>query len=141
MVKTIDKIVVSILVVLLIGMGSVFITAIADEGSKNSDFINKQLVVKDVTMAEKEFAMESNLEEQEDDEESEVAITGSALEKAAAAALAFIGEGSVTDSEIGDEEGYYEIEITLDNGNEVDVHFNENFNVISTEYENEEDDD
>ena len=141
MVKTIDKIVVSILVVLLIGMGSVFITAIADEGSKNSDFINKQLVVKDVTMAEKEFAMESNLEEQEDDEESEVAITGSALEKAAAAALAFIGEGSVTDSEIGDEEGYYEIEITLDNGNEVDVHLNENFNVISTEYENEEDDD
>jgi len=34
-----------------------------------------------------------------------------------------------------DEEGYYEIEITLDNGKEMDVHLDENFNVLSVEYD------
>lgn len=65
----------------------------------------------------------------------DVAITGSALDQASAVALGHIGEGRVTDTEVGDEEGYYEIEITLDNGGEVDVHLDENFNVLSTEAE------
>lgn len=69
------------------------------------------------------------------EEEEDVPITGSALERASAVALAHIGEGRVTASEIGDEEGYYEIEITLDNGHEVDVHLDEDFNVLSTEYD------
>ena len=72
--------------------------------------------------------------EEEEAEEEDVPITGSALEMASAAALEYIGEGRVTDTEIGDEEGYYEIEITLDNGDEVDVHLDENFNVLGTEY-------
>jgi uncharacterized membrane protein YkoI len=71
---------------------------------------------------------------QVEDEEIDVPITGSALEKASQAALAYMGEGKVTDSEIGDEEGYYEIEITLDNGGEADVHLDKNFNVLSVEY-------
>jgi len=62
-------------------------------------------------------------------------IAGSSLDRASQAALAYIGEGRVTDSETGDEEGYYEIEITLDNGNEVDVHLNENFEITSAEYD------
>lgn len=65
----------------------------------------------------------------------DVAITGSALDQASAAALGYIGEGRVTDTEVADEEGYYEIEITLDNGREVDVHLDENFNILSTEAE------
>lgn len=69
-----------------------------------------------------------------EDEEIDVPITGSALDEASRVALNYIGEGRVTDSEIGDEEGYYEIEITLDNGKEVDVHLDKNFNVLSTEY-------
>ena len=76
--------------------------------------------------------------------EIEIPITGTPLEMASAAALAYIGEGRVTDSELGDEEGYYEIEITLDDGQEVDVHLDINFNVLSTEWEDdndEEDDD
>ncbi|MEK6855428.1 MAG: PepSY domain-containing protein [Nanoarchaeota archaeon] len=72
-----------------------------------------------------------------------VAIIGSALNKASAAALDYIGEGRVTDTEVGDEEGYYEIEITLDNGNEVDVHLDKDFKVLSkeTDNDNEEDED
>ncbi len=70
---------------------------------------------------------------EEEQEEPDVPITGTALEKASAAALKHIGEGEVTDTEVGDEEGYYEIEITKDNGNEIDVHLDENFNVLSVE--------
>ena len=72
--------------------------------------------------------------------EIEIPITGTPLEMASAAALAYIGEGRVTDSELGDEEGYYEIEITLDDGQEVDVHLDINFNVLSTEWEDDNDD-
>lgn len=63
----------------------------------------------------------------------DVSITGTALERASAAALAYKGEGRVTETEVGDEEGYYEVEITLDNGSQVDVHLDENFNVLGHE--------
>src|SRR3989344_2440045 len=82
------------------------------------------------------LATQENSEVEDDaveDETEDVPITGNALETASAAALEYIGEGRVTDTEIGDEEGYYEIEITLDNGKEVDVHLDENFNVLSVE--------
>lgn len=65
----------------------------------------------------------------------DIAITGSALDKASAAALAEIGEGKVTGTEVGDEEGAYEIEVTRDDGTEVDVHLDESFAVLSSEDE------
>lgn len=68
----------------------------------------------------------------------DVAITGPALEQASKAALDHLGEGRVTDTEVGDEEGAYEVEVTLDNGNEVDVHLDENFNVLSDEGDGDE---
>ena len=63
-------------------------------------------------------------------------ITGEALEQASEAALEYLrengmGEGQVTDTEVGDEEGYYEIEVTLDEGGQVDVHLTEEFEVLS----------
>ncbi len=76
-----------------------------------------------------------SVEQDDEDKAPDVPVTGTALERASAAALAHIGEGRVTDSEIGDEEGYYEIEIRLNNGREVDVHLDENFKVLSTEYD------
>ena len=84
-----------------------------------------------------------NEHDADENENEDVAITGTALDKASAAALDYIGEGKVTDTEVGDEEGYYEIEITLDNGNEVDVHLDKDFKVLSkeTDNDNEEDED
>ena len=64
--------------------------------------------------------------------DDEIPISGEALERASAAALAHVGGGTVTETEIGDEEGYYEVEITKD-GREIDVHLDRNFNVISAE--------
>ena len=76
-----------------------------------------------------------------DDEDArpDVAITGDALEQAGEAALAHLGEGEVTDTEVGDEEGYYEVEVTLDDGGQVDVHLDEDFAVLGDERDGDED--
>lgn len=63
----------------------------------------------------------------------DVAITGSALAQASAVALEFTGEGQVTATEIEDEESYYEVEVTLDDGSEVDVQLDADFNVVGTD--------
>jgi hypothetical protein len=65
-----------------------------------------------------------------DDEGSQQAIRGSALEKASAAALAETGGGKVTETEVRDEEGYYEVGVTRSDGSQVDVHLNRDFSVI-----------
>ncbi len=67
-----------------------------------------------------------------DDEASQQAIGGSALEKASAAAIAETGGGKVTETEVRDEEGYYEVEVTRGDGSQVDVHLNRDFSVIDT---------
>ena len=64
---------------------------------------------------------------------NETPISGSALEQASAAALAETGQGTVSDTEVGDEESMYEVEVTLDNGDERDVQLDENFNVVGGE--------
>jgi hypothetical protein len=65
-----------------------------------------------------------------DPNESETPISRPALQKASDAALAHTGEGSVTGTEVGDEESYYEVEVTLDNGSQVDVQLDEQFQVV-----------
>ncbi len=70
-----------------------------------------------------------------DDDATETAITGSALDQATAAALEATGGGRVTGTEVGDEESYYEVEVTLDNGSEVDVQLDESFAVVGNEAE------
>ena len=65
-------------------------------------------------------------------------ISGPALEKASAAALAFTGGGRVTETEDGDEESRYEVEVTLDDGSQVDVQLDENFNVVGSKADHED---
>jgi uncharacterized membrane protein YkoI len=65
-----------------------------------------------------------------DDDGSDKAITGSALDRAKAAALAHTGGGKVTETEAGDEEGAYEVEVTLPDGSQVDVHLDKSFHVL-----------
>jgi hypothetical protein len=57
-------------------------------------------------------------------------ITGEALTKASQAALAFTGGGTVTATEVGDEESLYEVEVTMADGSQVDVQLDENFVVV-----------
>jgi uncharacterized membrane protein YkoI len=75
-----------------------------------------------------------------DDDAGETPITGQALERASAAALAHTGGGRVTGTEVGDEDSYYEVEVTLDNGGQVDVQLDETFTVVGSENEQSEQD-
>ncbi len=68
-------------------------------------------------------------------------ITGTALAHASAAALDFTGGGRVTGTEIGDEEGYYEVEVTRADGSQVDVHLDSAFNVLGGGADSETPDD
>jgi uncharacterized membrane protein YkoI len=67
-----------------------------------------------------------------DDDGTDTPITGQALDKASAAALEETGEGRVTETEVGDEESYYEVEVTLDDGTQVDVQLDERFQVVGS---------
>ena len=79
--------------------------------------------------------------EDEPDDETETAISGDALQRASAAALAHTGGGRVTGSEVDDEESKYEIEVTLDNGDQVDVQLDEQFSVVGDENDGSGEDD
>ena len=74
-----------------------------------------------------------------DDDATDRAITGSALEKAKAAALANT-PGRVTETEVGDEESYYEVEVTRSDGSQVDVQLDRDFNVVTAKTDSERDD-
>jgi uncharacterized membrane protein YkoI len=73
-----------------------------------------------------------------DDEGGDTAITGPALAKAKAAALAQTHGGKVTGTEVGDEESEYEVEVTLADGSQVDVQLDKNFAVVSAKNEGPE---
>lgn len=68
-------------------------------------------------------------------------ITGPALQRASEAALAYTGGGRVTETEEGDEDSYYEVEVTLDDGSQVDVQLDRDFNVVSSEADEPGEDD
>ena len=68
-------------------------------------------------------------------------ISGDALTRASEAALAETGGGRVTGTEVGDEESYYEVEVTLDDGRQVDVQLDRSFAVVATESDGPGDDD
>ena len=65
------------------------------------------------------------------------AIGGSDLDRASAAALQHTGGGQVTDTEVGDEESYYEVEVSRTDGSQVDVQLDRSFQVVGDEVDEE----
>ncbi len=72
--------------------------------------------------------------------DSEQPISGGSLDQAEAAALEHTGAGTVSETEMGDEESYYEVEVTLDDGSQVDVQLDRGFNVVGDETDGAEED-
>jgi len=64
-------------------------------------------------------------------------LSGTELDRASSAALAAVGEGKVTDTERDDEEGGSEIEVTKDDGSQVDVHLDKNYQVLTQDADDE----
>ncbi|MDQ3678619.1 MAG: hypothetical protein M3401_17775 [Actinomycetota bacterium] len=75
-----------------------------------------------------------------DDDASDKPITGSALKRASEAALEHSGGGEVTGTEIGDEESYYEVEVTRPGGSQTDVQLDRSFKVVGSENESGDED-
>jgi uncharacterized membrane protein YkoI len=73
-----------------------------------------------------------------DDNGTDKAITGSALDRASAAALNATGGGKVTETEVGDEESYYEVEVTRGDGSQVDVQLDRGFHVVGQKIDHED---
>jgi uncharacterized membrane protein YkoI len=76
-------------------------------------------------------------ENQEANEGPDQSIGGSSLDQASAAALQHTGGGQVTDTEVGDEESYYEVEVSRPDGTQVDVQLDRSFNVVGGEIDEE----
>ena len=74
-----------------------------------------------------------------DDDATERPISGDALEKAKAAALADT-PGRVTSTELGYEESLYEVEVTRSDGSQVDIQLDRDFRVVSSATDDENDD-
>jgi uncharacterized membrane protein YkoI len=73
------------------------------------------------------------------DDDTAKPVSGGALERAKAAALADT-PGTVTETETGDEESSYEVEVTRPDGSQVDVQLDRSFNVVSSSTDSEHDD-
>lgn len=62
-------------------------------------------------------------------------LKGTNYERATSAALAHVGGGPVTNTEIGDDGEAYEVDIRRDDGTQVEAELDSNFNVTRTEAE------
>lgn len=60
-------------------------------------------------------------------------LTGEQRDKAVAAAKAHVGEGQVTDTEIGDDGAAYGVEILKPDGAQVEVNLDQDYRVTGTE--------
>lgn len=69
--------------------------------------------------------------------DDEQPITGEALDRATTAALAEYPDGRVSETEIGDEDSLYEVEVTLPDGSQVDVQLDRDFVVVGSEPDDE----
>ena len=75
----------------------------------------------------------------DEDDGPDTPITNAALEQASEAALAHTGGGRVSDTEVGDEESYYEVEVTLADGSQIDVQLDRDFEVVGSEADEKSD--
>ena len=64
-------------------------------------------------------------------------LTGSTLDKAVDAALQETGGGAVVETEVGDDGAAYSVEIRLDDGRQVEVNLDANFDVIGSEVDDD----
>ena len=78
----------------------------------------------------------------DDDDATDQAIpAGAEYDQSTGAALAEFPGATVTETEIDDEESKYEVELTLEDGSQVDVQVDEDFNVVGTEADDDQQDD
>jgi uncharacterized membrane protein YkoI len=73
-----------------------------------------------------------------DGDDDDKPLTGETYDRAVEAALAHTGGGTVLETEMGDDGAAYGVEIRLDDGSEVEVELDADFNVIGEEADDDE---
>jgi hypothetical protein len=68
-------------------------------------------------------------------------LTGESRDKAIAAAKAHVGDGEVTDTEVGDDGAAYGVEIRKPDGTQVEVNLDKDYRVTGTEADDDGPDD
>jgi len=68
-------------------------------------------------------------------------LTGETRDKAVAAAIAHVGGGTVTETELGDDGAAYGVEVRRPDGTQVEVNLDRNYAVTSTEADDDRGDD
>ena len=66
-------------------------------------------------------------------------LSGESRDKAVAAARALVGEGEVTDTELGDDGAAYGVEIRKPDGAQVEVNLDKDYKVTGTEADDDRD--
>lgn len=69
---------------------------------------------------------------------SQEPLSGSILDRATEAALAYTGGGSVTEAEVGDQGAAYDVAVTRDDGSVADLRLDSSFDVIGEEHDSGE---
>jgi uncharacterized membrane protein YkoI len=68
-------------------------------------------------------------------DQGEAPITGDAYAQATKVALGFTGGGKVTQTHLADQEGYYQVEVTMPDGRQTDVNMDQTFKILGTKTE------
>lgn len=68
-------------------------------------------------------------------------LSGDTYDRASAAALDHVGEGTVVETEVGDDGAAYGVEIERDDGSQVEVNLDDDFQVINVEADDDDGDD
>jgi uncharacterized membrane protein YkoI len=72
------------------------------------------------------------------DGDSDQELTGPTRDRAVAAALAATGGGTVLETEVGDDNAAYGVEVRLPDGRQVEVNLDKTFKVIGQELEDDQ---
>ena len=67
----------------------------------------------------------------------DVPLEGKDFDRAKASALRHVGGGTVVETEVGDDEAAYEVEVKLDDGSQVAVELDESFRVIGSDLDDD----
>jgi uncharacterized membrane protein YkoI len=69
------------------------------------------------------------------DDGGQAPLSGTTLDRATEAALAYTGGGSVAEAEVGDQGAAYDVAVTRDDGSVADLRLDSNFVVIGEEHD------
>jgi uncharacterized membrane protein YkoI len=118
-----------------VGGGEVTETELGDDGAAYG------VEVRRLDGAQVEVNLDRNYTVTNTEVDDDAPLTGETRDRAVAAAVAHVGGGEVTETELGDDGAAYGIEVRRPDGTQVEVNLDRNYTVTSTEVDDDRGDD